>query len=251
MKNSGKPGLQYQKNDSDAYLKKMKRLFITGTGTDVGKTIATAGIAALAVESGMRVAVIKPVQTGVPEYTPDIREIRVLSPGILNLSEESASAYTFSLPASPHLAAAEEGKIVSMRTMLDFVEKVERNLSPDILIIEGAGGVLVPLNDNETFTDFMIALGAPVLVVALAGLGTINHTLLTLEHLKRNAVAVAGVIINRYPTSPSVIERDNVTTIEKFSGVRVLARIKEISTVAPRTLLEEFKDHQDLLDLII
>lgn len=228
----------------------MKRLFISGTGTDVGKTIATAGIAALAVESGMRVAVIKPIQTGVPEYTPDIREIRALSPGILDLSEEFASAYTFSLPASPHLAAAEEGKIVSIRTMLDFVEKVERNLSPDILIIEGAGGVLVPLNDNETFLDFMIALGAPILVVALAGLGTINHTLLTLEHLKRNDAAVSGVIINRYPTPPGVIEQDNVTTIEKFSGVAVLAKIREFSNIDPKILLEEFKIHRNLFDLL-
>ena len=225
----------------------MKKIFITGTGTDVGKTIVTAGIAALAVDAGMRVAVIKPVQTGIPEYTADIREIRALSPGIIDIPVEASSAYTFTLPASPHLAAAEEGVRVSMRAMLDFVDKAERDLSPDILIIEGAGGVLVPLNEEETFVDFMKELGAPVLVVALAGLGTINHTLLTLEQLKRSDVPISGVIINRYPVSPGVIERDNVTTIEKFSGIRVLAKIRELAVITPNSLLKEFSYHRKIL----
>ena len=222
------------------------RLFITGTGTDVGKTIITAGIAALAVHVGKRVAVIKPVQTGNSDFPPDIREIRALSPDILEIPEFSASAYTFNLPASPHLAAAQEGTEVSMSGLLDFVEEVERSLSPDLLLIEGAGGVLVPLNQKETYIDFMCALGAPVLVVALAGLGTINHTLLTLDQLKRNEIEVPGVIVNRYPENAGIIERDNVKTIENFSGVKVLAKIKEFPTIARRKLLEEFKSHPPL-----
>ena len=229
----------------------MKKLFITGTGTDVGKTFVTAGIASLALDAGKRVAVIKPVQTGLAEYAPDIREIRALSPGIIDMPEGSASAYSFGLPASPHLAAAEEKSRVSMARLMEFVDRVGNDFAPDVLLLEGAGGVLVPLNEKETFLDFMKMLDIPVLVVALAGLGTINHTLLTLEALKRKELETSGVVFNRYPENPTLVERDNPQVIERFSGVDVLALIKEFKrtpqgTPTPSELFDEFASHPRL-----
>lgn len=233
----------------------MVKLFITGTGTDVGKTFVTTGLAAMAADAGKRVAVLKPVQTGLSEYSSDLSVIRKLAPDILDIPEKRASAYVFDLPASPHLAAAEEGKRVAASDILKFIENIENEYSPDILLVEGAGGVLVPLNENETFIDLMRLSNIPVMVVALAGLGTINHTLLTLEALKRRNVGVVGVVLNRYPDPPGIVERDNIATIERFSGINVLASIKEfndplsIPTARPE-LLAEFSSYPRLGEIL-
>ncbi len=206
----------------------MKRYFITGTGTDIGKTFVTAGLAHAALAAGKKTAVVKPVQTGTDSYPTDLCEIRKMAPGIVEIPEEVATPYSFKLPASPHLAAAEEGKGIELSVMLDAVIRVELEFEPEIMLLEGAGGLLVPLNEKESMLDLMKLLDIPVIVVASSGLGTINHTLMTIDILKSAGVEIAGIIFNRMPLNPSVIEADNVQIIEKISGVRTLAVITEL-----------------------
>ena len=205
-----------------------KKYFITGTDTDIGKTFVTGGVAAAALRSGRRTAVLKPVQTGSEAYPPDLCEVRKMAPGIMDIPSELETPYSFKLPASPHLAAAEEGAEIRLSVMQDAVASVEEKFSPEILLIEGAGGVLVPLNEQDTMLDLMSSLGFPAILVTSAKLGTINHTLMSVKVLRSAGVDIAGIIFNRMPLEPGVIERDNVKIIEQFSGVPVIAVLPEL-----------------------
>jgi len=204
-----------------------KKFFITGTDTDIGKTFITAGLALAAVGNGEKTAVIKPVQTGTDEYSPDLCEIRRIVPEIMDLPEKIATPYSFKLPASPHLAAAEENKIIELSVIKNAVNEAEKQFSPDTLLVEGAGGILVPLTPDATMLDLIKELNIPVIIVASAGLGTINHTLMTVEVLKNAEVEITGIIFNKFPKNPTIIELDNIEIIERISGVEVLAVVKQ------------------------
>jgi len=221
-----------------------KKFFITGTDTDIGKTFITAGLAfAAAVKNGEQTAVIKPVQTGIGEYLPDLCEIRRIVPEIMNLPENIATPYSFKLPASPHLAAAEENESIELSVIKNAVSQAEKQFSPDTLLIEGAGGVFVPLSSEILMLDLIKELSIPVIIVASSSLGTINHTLLTIEVLKRAEVEITGVIFNKFPREPSVIEYDNIKIVEKFSGVKVLAVINECrNSQSKRQFLSECEE---------
>jgi len=202
--------------------------FITGTDTDVGKTIVTAGLSALSCHSGLKTAVMKPVQTGTKDYLPDLDTVRKLSPFILRLPQEQAMPYMFPLAASPHLAAAEAGVSIDIGLIKQRIRDIISSPTLDVLLIEGAGGVLVPINHEYTFLDLMKELNFPVIIVAKTGLGTINHTLLSLEVMKRAGLEIHGIIFNKMPLNPAIIDRDNIITIEKMGGVPILGIINEI-----------------------
>jgi dethiobiotin synthetase len=179
-----------------------KAVFITGTGTDVGKTVITAGMVRSLRQKGYNACPVKPVQTGCRKKDDD----RLVAPDLeyslktadLSLKEKIKD---FLCPCryvhacSPHLAARFTGVYPDIRTIKESIAKAF--LSFDILFIEGAGGILVPLNKEETMLDLIKALGFPVLLVAGAGLGTINHTLLSLDKLKKEAVPVLGVVFTQ------------------------------------------------------
>lgn len=223
----------------------IKTLFITGTGTETGKTLLAAGIAFMCGENGLNTAVMKPVQTGVKNHFTDISFIKSLVPDIYPLSDELACPYSFPLTASPHLAAKNEGKTIDISVIKKaYVETLE-SPSLDVLLIEGAGGVYVPLNEHDTMLDLIKELGTPVILVTPAGLGMINHTLLSVEALKTRSIKIAGIVVNRMPDPPGIIEEDNVKTVERLSGVPILAVIREIKAQEParfKTALQnEFK----------
>ena len=205
-----------------------KKYFITGTDTDIGKTFVTGGLASAAIQAGRDTAVLKPLQTGSATYPADLCEIRKIAPGIMDIPIELATPYSFKLPASPHLAAAEEGANIKLSVIQEAVGRVEEKFSPDVLLIEGAGGVLVPLNERETMLDLMSALDVPVILVTSAKLGTINHTLMSVRILRNAGIEIAGIIFNRMPPEPGLIENDNVNIIEIFSGVPVVAVVPEL-----------------------
>ena len=229
-----------------------KKFFITGTDTDIGKTTVTAGIASLGIENGLATAVVKPVQTGTAAYNSDICEIRRLVPGIMDIPADMATPCSFALPASPHLAAAQEREEIDIKTLTDAVSAVELNYSPDLLLIEGAGGILVPLTEDTTFLNLMKLLKIPVIIVASVKLGTINHTLMTVKVLKYAGIEIAGIVFNRMPAESGLVENDNIQIIEKISGVPVLAVIKEIKEDASfaETLTAVFKSEEHLKNLL-
>jgi dethiobiotin synthetase len=192
----------------------MSILLITGTSTEVGKTVATAAIATLARDRGASVAVVKPAQTGLPDGEPgDLSEVVRLAPGVLGVEYAR-----YPDPLSPEAAAASAG---AAPLRLDIVARDIAALghAHDLVLVEGAGGLLVRFaEDGWTLADLARALRAPVLVVAAAGLGTLNHTALTLEVLAGRGLRLAGLVIGSWPREPDLAARTNVAALETISG---------------------------------
>lgn len=184
-------------------------LVVSGTGTGVGKTVVTAAIAALAIARGDRVAVVKPAQTGTGTGdVPDAETIRRLT-GLTDTHELSG----FPDPLSPEAAARTAGLApLDLRAASDYVAKLAE--SRDLVLVEGAGGLLVRYDPGGgTIADLAAAVDAPVVVVATAGLGTLNHTALTVEALDARKLARAGVVIGSWPREPGIAELANLTDL--------------------------------------
>lgn len=210
-------------------------LFITGTDTGVGKTVVAGAIAAWLARRGGRVGVFKPVATGCPHR----RE------GLVSEDAEFLAACAdarhplhiicpqrYAEPLAPAVAAERA------KRPLDWAEigRAWREVasSSDVLIVEGVGGVLVPLDESRTALDVAAEMALPAVVVARAGLGTINHTLLTLRALREAGVSVAGVVVNRYPAEGAgPAEETNPRAIERWGRTSVLAVVPEERIDAP------------------
>jgi dethiobiotin synthetase len=193
----------------------MSVLVVSGTGTGVGKTVVTAAVAALAAGRGAAVAVVKPAQTGVgPAEDGDLAEVRRLS-GVADLHELSR----FPDPLSPEAAARVSGRPAPR---LDEVARHVAKLAAerDLVLVEGAGGLLVRYaDDGWTLAELCRVLAAPVLLVTAAGLGTLNHTALTLEVLANRGLRLAGgVVLGSWPAAPDLAARCNVADLEAVSG---------------------------------
>lgn len=192
-------------------------VFVTGTDTDVGKTLACA---ALCLAWGA--AYWKPVQTGAAAGDDDTARVAHLA--ALPPSRVFAPGRVYRDPSSPELAAALEGGEVTVEDLLPLLPGVRP------LVVEGAGGVLVPLNARQNMLDLMQRLGFPVVVVARSTLGTINHTLLTLEALRTRRVPILGVILSGPLSTP------NREAIERHGGVRVLAEFDVLPQLTPQSM---------------
>jgi dethiobiotin synthetase len=189
-------------------------LIVSGTGTEVGKTVVTAAVAALAASRGRRVAVVKPAQTGEPPGPAgDLAVIRRLS-GVSSTYELAR----FPDPLSPEAAARVAGRPPLDLAAAAVVIK-QLQLEADLVLIEGAGGLLVRYDPaGRTIADLAVMLDAPVLVVTTSGLGTLNHTALTLEALSTRRLAAAGVVIGAWPVEPGLAERANLTDLAVIAG---------------------------------
>lgn len=206
----------------------MTVLVVTGTDTGVGKTVATAAVACAARLAGLDVAVCKPVQTGAAarvsaatgEVAPgddDLREVRRLS-GVVALH----GGWRYPEPLAPVAAAARAG--LPLPTADELAAAVTAADAPGRLtIVEGAGGLLVQLGaDGVTLRDLAAALGAPVLVVVSAGLGTLNHTALTLEALEARGLTGAGLVIGSWPIEPGIAEQGNREALAELGALRAV-----------------------------
>mgnify|MGYP001286528226 FL=1 len=192
----------------------MTTLLITGTGTGVGKTIATAALACHARLRGVDVAVCKPVQTGSPA-DDDLAEVARLT-GVTNLH----GRWRYPEPLAPVAAARRAG--LALPTRAEAVAAI-RAVDAELTLVEGAGGLLVPLcADGATLRELAAELAAPVLVVVAAGLGTLNHTALTLEALAARDVPCAGLVIGAWPANPGVSELDNREELNRLAPVRAV-----------------------------
>lgn len=193
----------------------MKIRIVTGTGTGVGKTIVTAALAAVAAAAGQQVAVVKPVQTGLAPEAPDsdIAEVARLS-GVTECHE----LVRLPDPLSPEAAARAAGlPPVDMTGILRWITEAAR--TADLLLVEGAGGLLVRFDDQgRTIADLAKSLRADVVVVADPALGTLNHTALTLEALHRRRLRLAGVVLGSWPTVPDLACRQNLIDLPTIIG---------------------------------
>lgn len=193
-------------------------VFVTGTGTEVGKTVVAAVIAHTLAEKGKRVAVFKPAVTGLEEEGETDHALLRRASGS-NQSDEEIAPYCYQPPASPHLAASLAGEEIDPERLRQVAREAAAGV--DAIVCEGVGGLLVPLSPSYLVRDLAADLGYPLVIVAGPGLGTINHTLLTLESARAAGLEVAAVVLNPWPDDPSEIERDNRETIAALSEVRV------------------------------
>ena len=193
----------------------MTVLVVTGTDTGVGKTVATAALASHARQAGIDVAVCKPAQTGIRDGDDDLVEIGRLS-GVTEL----AGLARYPLPMSPTAAAQQEGQRLPTRDqMLGVIRGLDR--PGRLTLVEGAGGLLVELAANGvTLRDLAVDLHAAALIVVRAGLGTLNHTALTLEALAARHVSCSGLVIGSWPAQPGLVESTNRSALRAMAPVR-------------------------------
>lgn len=189
----------------------MRGLFVTGTGTGVGKTVLSAALMLRYPQASYW----KPIQTGTDDDTAEVRRLsggRVIDAGI-RLPD----------PVSPHLAAQRVQMSIDLEVLVTQVRSTP-------VIVEGAGGVLVPVNNSQTMADLMVLLGLPVIVAARSTLGTINHTLLTIEALRARALRVAGVVMIG-DSNP-----DNRAAIEHYGNVAVVGEMPRLEPLTQESL---------------
>jgi dethiobiotin synthetase len=196
----------------------VRGVFITGTGTEVGKTVVAAVIARTLAASGRKVAVFKPAVTGLEDPGEHDHELLRRAAGSAQ-SDEEIAPYRYGPPASPHLAAMLLGEAIEPGRLRSLAEAAAADA--DELVCEGVGGLLVPLVDGYTVRDLAVELKLPIVVAAPPGLGTINHTLLTLEAARRAGLEVGMVVLTPWPAEPGRIERSNLETIARLGEVRV------------------------------
>jgi dethiobiotin synthetase len=202
----------------------MHGLFFTGTDTGVGKTVVTAGVARLLRQQGRTVQVCKPVATGARWSNG-----RWLADDTLRLAEaagmsdgwDAITPWSFPEPVAPPVAARLAGIRLTLEALVAAVRRQERPES--VVLVEGVGGLLCPLTEEHTVADLAAALGLPLVVVARRSLGTLNHTLLTLEAALSRGVAVAGVVVNETTPVRDRADQSNVPELKKRIDVPVLA----------------------------
>jgi dethiobiotin synthetase len=202
-------------------------IFIAGTDTGVGKTYVGAGLAGALREQGIDVGVMKPAETGcllrngvlVPRDA-----LKLIKAGRVDDPLDLVNPYRFRDPLAPAIAAARAGKRIEIRKIVSAYRILARKHT--CMLVEGAGGIMVPLTNNRQYLDLAGILRLPVLIVARPGLGTINHTLLTVMALRSRRLPIAGIVIShRSKKSPGLAERTSPPAIERLSGVPVIGHV--------------------------
>ena len=208
----------------------MKGLFVTGTDTGVGKTVAAAALMHR-YRGSAPLCYWKPIQTGI-EIDDDTATVRRL--GACADEEVFEQGVRLPKPVSPHLAARWAGRRIDLAELRGMLPRSDTSC-----IVEGAGGVLAPVNESQTMADWMACLALPVLVVGRSGLGTINHTLLTLEALRTRRLRVAGVVMIGEPNP------ENRAAIEQYGSVPVLGEMPVLTPLDPGLLVAWSVSHLD------
>jgi dethiobiotin synthetase len=209
----------------------MAGYFITGTDTDVGKTVVTSLLLSYLKNAGVDVFPYKPIQSGAIQedgrlQAPDVQMYQRVLP---QLQSETACTYILKKASSPHLAAREEDVTFDVNSIIKNTAQLEA--SHDLILVEGAGGAVVPIQDDYCMIDLMKDLHLPVILVGRAGLGTINHTVLTVMALQSAKIHIKGIILNRIQTGDPTIEEDNVKVIERLTGIPVLGIVPQIKNL--------------------
>ena len=200
--------------------------FITGTDTGVGKTFVTAGIAAVLKERGVNVGVMKPVETGCAEKDRELEPQDALYlKNAAGVSDELdlINPYRFKACLAPSIASKLEGKNIDLNRIKECYDTLASKHS--LMLVEGAGGLLTPINEAYTVADLIKLLNLPIIIIAASRLGTINHTLLTVRYAQSNGIEVKGIILN-YPTlSTDEALSTNQAEIKRFANVPVLGEL--------------------------
>jgi len=222
----------------------MRGLFVTGTDTGAGKTVLSAALLAAMAAEGVAVHAYKPVVTGLDEPSGAWPADHELLASAAGMPPEDVAPLRYGPAVSPHLAAALAGERIDPVRLLAGAHAAARGEpqapgmtpttpKPGTLIVEGVGGLLAPLAEDYTVRDFAVALELPLLIAARPGLGTINHTLLTLQAARAAGLEVRAVVLTPWPEKPNEIERSNRETIARMGEVDVegLGRVRSPDAV--------------------
>jgi dethiobiotin synthetase len=207
-------------------------IFVTGTGTDVGKTFLSAALIRHWRAAGHTVAAFKPVVSGFDPATPETSDPGVLLGALGRPTEiETTSPWRFAAPLSPDMAAAREGRALDFNAIVEFSRRAAA--SADRVLIEGVGGVMVPLDDRHTVLDWMSALRLPLLLVAGSYLGTISHTLTALRVLAQRNLIIAAIAVSESATPGAPLD-ETIATIARFADLIDIVGVPRLMSDAHR-----------------
>lgn len=211
-----------------------KALFVIGTDTGVGKTIISAIIISALRRKGLSVCPLKPVETGCRKRGGSIipEDSRFLSSICGNLPIKQVNTYCFRYPLAPAVAAEFDNKKINIKHILTNIQKAKEKF--DIVIVEGAGGLLVPLTWDVTFLDLVSQMRIPIIIVAANKLGTINHTLLTVQLAKIRNINIIGIVLNTIHKNRDLSRKTNAYAIEKLAKVPIIGEIPFIERIKSR-----------------
>jgi dethiobiotin synthetase len=224
----------------------MKGLFITGTDTDIGKTVVTTGLLHCFRKKDINAIAMKPIQTGGEWVSgkltaPDLNfSKRFVEMDISFQESVLMNPYCYEPACSPHLAGALSNNSPDIKHIVKSLQLISK--TRDFVLVEGAGGIMVPLNMNHLMLDLMKAVNFPIVLVARTGLGTINHTMLSIKCLQRSGLKIVGIVFcntKQIRDEDRFIVEDNIKTIEHFTKVNILGVIDYIEDIENRT--DEFK----------
>ncbi len=204
------------------------RIFVTGTDTGVGKTVVTAAVSSCLIKKGVKVTCLKPFQTGTEE--PVVHDIEFIYK-VINRTFDMNRVCPFRLrkPLSPYYASKLEN--ISYRVP-EVIEITESRMDEEgVNLIEGAGGIRVPIVKDYFMSDLAKDLGASLMIVARPGLGTINHTLLTIDHAMSCGLNILGVVISGYPGNPGLATRTNISQLRELLGTDILGVVPQLESV--------------------
>ena len=224
-------------------------IFVTGTDTGIGKTLITASLAWKFSKSIRKICVMKPFATGVSVYSNDYNseDLAILARAIkLKEKQENLNPYFYPLPCSPYMASS----LLNLQSpSLAFAIKKFRFLQKkyDFLIVEGIGGIMVPINHKHTLLDFIKLTKLGVIIVATPKLGTFNHTLLSVKICQSSGIPIKGIVVNNMPNCASQIEAEIPTFIEEFTKLPILGIIPTIHNL--RFNASTFSKIANLIDL--
>ncbi|MFC0471533.1 dethiobiotin synthase [Halalkalibacter kiskunsagensis] len=222
----------------------MRGIFITGTDTAVGKTVISSGIAGVLRDEGVNVGVFKPMLSGIKRGDPksDSYWLKKMSKSSLTLEE--ITPFEFEEPLAPGIAQELEGKNISLEDILKHWDIIRNK--HEFFIVEGAGGISVPLGKGYLVSDLIKALNLPVLIVARPNLGTINHTFLTVEYAKKLGLTITGIIINGTSEKINLAEKTCPKVIEEMCSIPILGITPKLKCISEVTVKQLIKDHLHL-----
>ncbi|MFC8151119.1 dethiobiotin synthase [Bacillus paralicheniformis] len=222
----------------------MKGFFVTGTDTGVGKTFIACGLAALLKEQYVDVGVFKPFLSGELTSDPQSDTALLKNSSETSLADEEITPFVFKEPLAPYTAAKLEGRTVGLEDAVNHWKKIKDR--HDCFIVEGAGGIAVPLGEDYFVSDLIKALDLPAVIVARPNLGTINHTYLTVQYAKQMGIRVIGIVINGISSGPGLDEQTNPDMIERFCGVPLLGVTPKLDDASPTQIHHMIKEHVDV-----
>ncbi|MEM1504399.1 dethiobiotin synthase [Domibacillus sp. 8LH] len=208
--------------------------FITGTDTEVGKTVVSCSLAALLRKETGDVGVFKPFLSGINREHPDSDTSWLKKMSETALSHEEITPFAFKEPLAPYTAGKLEGETVELDDMLSHWSRIKQKHTS--FIVEGAGGISVQLGEDFLVSDMIKALDLPVIIVARPNLGTLNHTFLTVHYAKSKGLKIAGIIINGISENPGLDEQTNPESMKQLCGVPILGMTPKLHEISKESI---------------